>query len=50
MSIDKLTSTIGKRGGIAKQNRFQVIFTPPQGSLLSGAGIVGALISGGGQR
>ena len=48
MSIDKLTSTIGKRGGVAKQNRFQVIFTPPQGSVLSGAGIVGALISGGG--
>ena len=50
MSIDKLTSTIGKRGGVAKQNRFQVIFTPPQGSLLSGAGIVGALISGGGLK
>lgn len=50
MSIDKLTSTIGKRGGVAKQNRFQVIFTPPQGSLLSGDGIVGALISGGGLK
>lgn len=50
MSIDKLTSTIGKRGGLAKQNRFQVIFTPPQGSLLSGDGIVGALISGGGLK
>ena len=50
MSIDKLTSTIGKRGGVAKQNRFQVIFTPPQGSLLSGAGSVGALISGGGLK
>ena len=50
MSIDKLTSTIGKRGGVAKQNRFRVIFTPPQGSLLSGAGIVGALISGGGLK
>jgi len=50
MSIDKLTSMIGKRGGVAKQNRFQVIFTPPQGSLLSGAGIVGALISGGGLK
>lgn len=50
MSIDKLTSTIGKRGGVAKQNRFQVIFTPPQGSLLSGAGLVGALISGGGLK
>lgn len=50
MSIDKLTSTIGKRGGVAKQNRFQVIFTPPQGSLLSGDGIVGALVSGGGLK
>lgn len=50
MSIDKLTSTIGKRGGVAKQNRFQVIFTPPQGSLLSGDGIIGALISGGGLK
>lgn len=50
MSIDKLTSTIGKRGGVAKQNRFQVIFTPPQGSLLSGDSIVGALISGGGLK
>ena len=50
MSIDKLTSTIGKRGGVAKQNRFQVIFTPPQGSLLSGDGIVGALIAGGGLK
>jgi hypothetical protein len=50
MSIDKLISTIGKRGGLAKQNRFQVIFTPPQGGLLSGAGIIGALTSGGGLK
>jgi hypothetical protein len=50
MSIDKLTSTIGKRGGLAKTNRFQVIFTPPQGSLLSARGLIGALTSGGGLK
>ena len=50
MSIDKLTSTIGKRGGLAKTNRFQVIFTPPQGSLLSAKGLIGALTSGGGLK
>lgn len=50
MSIDKLKSTIGKRGGLAKANRFQVIFTPPQGSLLSLGGLVGALTSGGGLK
>lgn len=49
MSIDSLKSTIGKRGGLAKANRFQVIFTPPQGSLLSiGQGLIGAITSGGG--
>lgn len=50
MSIDKLKSTIGKRGGLAKANRFQVIFTPPQGSLLGGGGLLGALVSGGGLK
>ncbi len=35
MNIDKLKSTIGKRGGIAKANRFKVMFTPPQQSLLN---------------
>lgn len=50
MSIDKLKSTIGKRGGLAKQNRFQVIFTPPQGGLLSAGGLLGALTSGGGLK
>jgi len=49
MSIDKLKSTIGKRGGLAKPNRFQIIFTPPQGSLLGG-NIIGALTSGGGLK
>ena len=48
MSIDKLKSVIGKRGGLAKQNRFNVIFTPPSGGLLNvGGGILGALASGG---
>ena len=50
MSIDKLKSTISKRGGLAKTNRFQVIFTPPQGSLLSARGLIGALTSGGGLK
>lgn len=50
MSIDKLTSTIGKRGGLAKPNRFQIIFTPPQGGLLSAGGLIGALTSGGGLK
>lgn len=49
MSIDNLKSTIGKRGGLSKANRFQVIFTPPQGSLLGvGENLIGALASGGG--
>ena len=48
MSIDKIKSVIGKRGGLAKQNRFNVIFTPPSGGLLNiGGGILGALASGG---
>jgi hypothetical protein len=50
MSIDNLKSTIGKRGGLAKTNRFQVFFTPPQGSLLSAQGLLGALTSGGGLK
>lgn len=48
MSIDNLKSTISKRGGLAKSNRFQVIFTPPQGSLLGAEGLIGAITSGGG--
>lgn len=35
MSIDNLKAMIGKRGGVAQQNRFQVIFTPPTQSLLN---------------
>jgi hypothetical protein len=34
-SIDKFKATLGKRGGVAQQNRFQVIFTPPTQSLLN---------------
>ena len=50
MSIDNLKSTIGRRGGLAKTNRFQVIFTPPQGNLLSVKGLIGAITSGGGLK
>ena len=34
-SIDNLKSTIGKRGGIAKTNRFAVFMSPPQSTLLN---------------
>jgi hypothetical protein len=49
MSIDALKSTIGKKGGLAPQNRFQVIFAPPAISLLNlnPQNIVGSIISGG---
>lgn len=44
-SIDNFKSTLSKRGGVAQQNRFQVIFTPPSQSLLnlSGSAIIGVL-------
>ena len=35
MSIEKLKATIGKKGGLAKANRFNVMFTPPSGGLLN---------------
>ena len=35
MSIDRLKSTIGRKGGLAKANRFNVMFTPPNGSLFN---------------
>ena len=35
MSIEKLKSTISKKGGLAKANRFNVIFTPPSGGLFN---------------
>ena len=34
-SIDDLKSTISKKGGLAKTNRFSVFFTPPSASLLN---------------
>ena len=49
MSIDSIKSVIGKKGGLAPQNRFQVIFAPPAVSLLNlnPENIVGSIISGG---
>lgn len=46
--IDKLKSTISKKGGLAKANRFNVMFTPPSGSLLNGnlQGAIASAISG----
>ena len=34
-SIDDLKATIGKRGGIAKTNRFAIFMSPPDSSLLN---------------
>lgn len=50
MSVDNLKSIVGKRGGLAKTNRFLTIFTPPTQSLLNlnPMDIVGRLISDGG--
>jgi len=51
MSIDNLKSTISKRGGLAKTNRFQIIFTPPKGKINGrgiAEGLVASLASGGG--
>jgi hypothetical protein len=49
MSIEAIKSTIGKKGGLAPSNRFQVIFAPPAVSLLNlnPENIVGSIISGG---
>ena len=49
MSIDSIKSVIAKKGGLAPQNRFQVIFAPPAVSLLNlnPENIVGSIISGG---
>ena len=49
MSIDTIKSVISKKGGLAPQNRFQVIFAPPAVSLLNlnPENIVGSIISGG---
>ena len=48
MSIDRLKSTIGKKGGLAKANRFNVMFTPPSGGLLNLnlQGAISAALSG----
>lgn len=49
-SIDALKSTIGKKGGLAPANRFNVMFTPPSQSLLNldPEALVGSLVSGNG--
>ena len=49
MSMDSIKSVISKKGGLAPQNRFQVIFAPPAVSLLNlnPENIVGSIISGG---
>ena len=48
MSIDTLKATIQKKGGLARTNRFNVIFTPPSQSLLNinKEVLVGQLASG----
>ena len=49
MSIDTLKSTISKRGGLAKANRFNLIFSSPASGLLNlSGGVLASLISGGG--
>ena len=47
-SIDDMKPLISKKGGLAKTNRFQVIFTPPSVSLLNlnPEVLVGSLVSG----
>ena len=47
-SVDDIKSLIAKKGGVARQNRFQVIFTPPSVSLLNlnPEVLVGSLVSG----
>jgi len=47
-SIENLKSLISKKGGLAKANRFNVIFTPPTQTLLNidGEQIISSLISG----
>ena len=47
-TIDTLKSVVGKRGGFARANRFNVMFTPPTQSLLnlSPSAIIGVLAGG----
>ena len=49
-SIDDLKSTIQNHGGLAMQNRFNVIFTPPKLSLvnLNASTLLAGAISTGG--
>ena len=48
MSIEKLKSLVSKKGGLAKANRFNVMFTPPEQSLLNIdlQGMISSAISG----
>ena len=48
MNPDKLLSSINKKGGIAESHRFNVIFTPPDASLLNLdlEGIISSAVSG----
>lgn len=48
MSIDTLKATISKKGGVAPSNRFNVIFKPPEQSLLNlnKQDILGSIVSG----
>ena len=50
LNIDNLKSVIGKKGGLAQANRFQVFFTPPKVSLVNKdrGSLLGTLASGGG--
>ena len=47
-SIDNLKSLVAKKGGLARPNRFNVIFTPPSQSILNLdiGSIIGSVISG----
>ena len=49
LNIENLKSVIGKKGGIALANRFQVFFTPPKASLINKdpGVLLGTLASGG---
>jgi len=48
MSIDNLKSVVAKKGGLARPNRFNVIFTPPSQSILNldVGSIIGSVLSG----
>lgn len=50
LDIENLKSVIGKKGGLATNNRFQVFFTPPKASLVNKdpGVLLGTLASGGG--